>query len=86
MIIHLLTTTGTFKDQSKHLVVETLLEHEVMIQQGELLPRKVFRLQNYLKCRFNALRLFIPVAQHISVDQTATSKGSQVLGSSSMVN
>lgn len=84
-IIHLLRT-GIFKDQSQHLVVETLLEHEVMIQQGELLPRKVFWLQNCLKCQFNALRLFIPVAQHISIDQTATSKGSQVLGSSSMVN
>lgn len=85
-IIHLLRTTGIFKVQSQHLMVETLLEHEFMTQQREFLPRKFFWLQNYSKCWFNALRLFIPVAPHISIDQTATSKGSQVLGSSSMVN
>lgn len=42
-IIHLLRTTGIFKDQSQHLVVEILQEHGVMIQQEELLPRKVYR-------------------------------------------
>lgn len=50
VMIHLLRTTGIFEDQNQHLVVDALLEHGIMIQQGELLPRKVFWLQNYLKC------------------------------------
>lgn len=67
--MQLLRTTGNFKDQCQHLVVEVLLKQPgVMSQHGEVLPRKVLQPQNYLKCRLNAMRLFIPVAHYVSID------------------